>query len=205
VNGSPHSKKRILDAARTEFAALGIAGARVDAIAGAAHINKQRVYAYYGTKEGLFEAVLADAFRCLADSVPLPTSWAELLEYPGRVFDYHVDNPEFSRLLAWEALTYGSAEVPGETERQAYFAEKLATIGSTIGDVDTGTVAAVLLEIIGLAAWPILMTPLQRHLHGLRPGQVPSRELTRDVVTQSAAAVLRQVERVRTTGGDSAG
>ena len=51
---------RILAAAKEEFAANGLAGARVDAIAATAGVTKQLVYHYYEGKEKLFEAVLAE-------------------------------------------------------------------------------------------------------------------------------------------------
>ena len=38
-------------------------GATVDEIAAAAGVNKQRIYAYFGSKNGLFEAVLRDVFE----------------------------------------------------------------------------------------------------------------------------------------------
>jgi AcrR family transcriptional regulator len=56
---SAATKERLLEAATAEFAAHGIAGARVDRIAAAARANKQLIYAYFGSKEQLFDAVLA--------------------------------------------------------------------------------------------------------------------------------------------------
>src|ERR1700677_679194 len=52
------SRERILSAALKEFAAKGFAGARVDAIARRANINKRMLYHYFGDKEELFKAVL---------------------------------------------------------------------------------------------------------------------------------------------------
>src|SRR5580698_5403705 len=52
------SRERILFAALKEFAAKGFAGARVDAIARRANINKRMLYHYFGDKEELFKAVL---------------------------------------------------------------------------------------------------------------------------------------------------
>ena len=49
---------RILAAALTEFADKGFAGARVDAIARRAGINKRMLYHYFGDKEALFRAML---------------------------------------------------------------------------------------------------------------------------------------------------
>jgi AcrR family transcriptional regulator len=52
------TKQRILAAAREEFAAAGLAGARIDTIAAAAEANKQMIYHYFGSKDGLFTAAL---------------------------------------------------------------------------------------------------------------------------------------------------
>ena len=51
------TRKRILAAATEEFAALGIAGARVNRIAEVAGCNKAMLYAYFGNKDELFDAV----------------------------------------------------------------------------------------------------------------------------------------------------
>ena len=56
------TRQRILAAARTEFARLGLGGARVDAIAARAKANKRMLYHYFGGKRDLFLAVLEDAY-----------------------------------------------------------------------------------------------------------------------------------------------
>ena len=66
------TRARILSAALKEFAANGFAGARVDAIARRAAINKRMLYHYFGDKEGLFRAVLR---RKIAER----QAWAESL------------------------------------------------------------------------------------------------------------------------------
>ena len=53
---SQDTRRRLLEAAITEFSAYGIAGARVDRIASAAKANKQAIYAYFGSKDALFAA-----------------------------------------------------------------------------------------------------------------------------------------------------
>ena len=50
------TKARILEAALSEFATRGFAGARVDVIAGAARANKRMLYAYVGNKDALWLA-----------------------------------------------------------------------------------------------------------------------------------------------------
>ena len=52
------TRKKLLAAARHEFAKSGLAGARVDEIAQRAGVNKQLVYHYYGDKDALYLAVL---------------------------------------------------------------------------------------------------------------------------------------------------
>lgn len=49
----------ILEAARREFATSGYAGARIERIAAAAAVNKQLLFHYFESKEGLFTAALA--------------------------------------------------------------------------------------------------------------------------------------------------
>jgi TetR/AcrR family transcriptional regulator len=61
---SRHKQTRaaILSAAGRAFAKSGLAGARTDAIAAAAGVNKALLYYYFGSKEGLYEAVVEDHF-----------------------------------------------------------------------------------------------------------------------------------------------
>ncbi|GAA4250131.1 TetR family transcriptional regulator [Dactylosporangium darangshiense] len=112
------TKVRILDAATAEFAAYGLAGARVDRVAMRAEINKQLIYAYFGSKEGLFDAVLQTHIELLLDAVPFDAG--DLPGYAVALFDFAVAKPDLLRLLRWHTL-----ERPGELAR---FEQ---TIGST--------------------------------------------------------------------------
>lgn len=103
------SRSRILDAARTEFAAVGFGGGRVERIAAGAGINKERIYAYFGDKRSLFAAAVASAVEELGSVVVagpdgLP-GWAE------RLFDFMADHPETLRLLRWSNL---ESDAPSE-------------------------------------------------------------------------------------------
>src|ERR1700687_1220068 len=62
----------ILDAAMREFAHEGLAGARIDAIARAAGVNKALLYYYFSDKESLYGAVLDRVFEGLAQRVAEP-------------------------------------------------------------------------------------------------------------------------------------
>jgi AcrR family transcriptional regulator len=123
VRNASATKQRLVDAAIDEFAAHGIAGARVDRIAKTAQANKQLIYAYFGNKDGLFDAALTDSCTALADSVPFDAE--DIPGYVGRLFDYAVEHPEIFRLVTWAGLERPTAVA--EFEADSYGA-KLAAI-----------------------------------------------------------------------------
>ncbi len=96
------TRRRILDAATEEFARHGIAGARVDRIAADAGSNKARIYAYYGSKEALFDAVLADNVTSIIDAAPLDAT--DLPGYAVALYDAYLANPHWLRLATWTRL-----------------------------------------------------------------------------------------------------
>ena len=85
VRNAEDTKRRILAAATEEFTRHGIAGARVDRIAAAAHSNKAMLYAYFGNKEQLFEAVFALMVTAATDAVPFDAR--DLPGYAVAMFD----------------------------------------------------------------------------------------------------------------------
>lgn len=96
------TRRRILDAASAEFARVGIAGARMDRITASANANKAQLYAYFGSKEGLFDAVIADRVDISTDSVPFDPN--DLPGWAVRLYDYNLRHPDLSRLIAWTRL-----------------------------------------------------------------------------------------------------
>ncbi|NQX05686.1 TetR/AcrR family transcriptional regulator [Rathayibacter sp. VKM Ac-2856] len=107
------ARERILRAATAEFAAHGFAGARVDRVAASAGLNKERLYAYYGGKRGLFVSTVVEALRAL-DSTLLSGA-VDLPDLAGRMFDHVWNHPEFLRLLTWARLEGGGVwEEAGE-------------------------------------------------------------------------------------------
>lgn len=115
------TRDRILDTAVKIFAARGFHGTTVDAIAEAAGVNKQRIYAYFDSKSGLFENCL---MHVLADMKLISGKvLAEAGEEPGRLTEIllreymsiHKRNPFFWRMLAWANLEEDAAlpHLPG--------------------------------------------------------------------------------------------
>jgi TetR/AcrR family transcriptional regulator len=100
---------RILAAAEQHFAAQGMAGARTEEIALAAHANKAMLYYYYGNKRRLHRAVLENLFRQLRSGVyaapkkeSSPTE--RLRGYVSAYFDFLVSHPNYPRLVQREAM-----------------------------------------------------------------------------------------------------
>ncbi len=102
------TRARILAAARAAFAARGLAGARVDAIAAASGANKRMLYYYFGDKAGLFRAVIEQIYEELCAAVAeldLSTSPVQALDrYVDFVWDYYRANPEAITILNSENL-----------------------------------------------------------------------------------------------------
>lgn len=158
------TRTRLLAAARHEFAAHGIGGARVDRIAEKAGVNKERIYGHFGSKEKLFEAVVADALDEHTAALGLPTD--DPAEYVGRIYDFHREHPQLLRLLTWEALYYGEEGLPDEKRRAIHYAEKVDALAKTLGVESDRKTATTLLALIGLAAWPTAVPQLTRLILG---------------------------------------
>src|SRR5579864_6815120 len=108
--GQPEeSRAAILQAAAQEFADHGIAGARTDAIAREAHVNKALLYYYFKDKETLHGAVLDNAFSGLKSRVfqvldsDLPPG-EKVMAYVGAYFDFIASNQVYPRLMQREMM-----------------------------------------------------------------------------------------------------
>jgi AcrR family transcriptional regulator len=112
VRDAEATRQRLLDAAEEEFAARGIAGARVDRIADAAQSNKAQIYHYFGSKDALFDAVFDRIVEATLRETPIdPTN---LPEYAGRLFDRYRRHPEVQRLATWHRLERADGNDPIE-------------------------------------------------------------------------------------------
>lgn len=102
------TKQNILQAAEEIFAAKGLDGARVDDIAAAAGANKRMLYAYFGSKEQLYQTVLESVYRRLGDcEAALPPTddvRAAIGALVQTYFDFLVNNPHYVRMVTWENL-----------------------------------------------------------------------------------------------------
>ncbi|GAA0907496.1 MULTISPECIES: TetR family transcriptional regulator [Streptomyces] len=104
---SAQTKRRILDAAITEFSAHGLAGARVERITEAAMCNKAMLYRYFSSKEKLFDAVFDEIVVRTVDAVPMDVT--DLPGYAARIFEQHLRTPNILRIATWDHLERGGA------------------------------------------------------------------------------------------------
>jgi AcrR family transcriptional regulator len=102
------TRRRLLDAASTEFAQYGMAGARVDRIAEAADSNKAQIYHYFGSKTELFGAVCEQAIAQMEAEVPFDPY--DLAGYAARLVRLHERRPEIMRLCTWQRLERTDSE-----------------------------------------------------------------------------------------------
>ncbi|MFI5447996.1 TetR/AcrR family transcriptional regulator [Polaromonas sp. UC242_47] len=102
----------ILEVATTEFASKGLSGARIDEIAAATRTSKRMIYYYFGSKEGLYIAVLEEAYRRMRtieaelhlEDLPPEDALRRLV---GFTFDHHHDNQDYIRLVMNENMERG--------------------------------------------------------------------------------------------------
>lgn len=113
TNDPARTMAGILEVATLEFAEKGLSGARIDAIADATSTSKRMIYYYFGSKEGLYIAVLENMYARmreieaglhLEDMEP-EAALRRLVEF---TFDHHASNPGFIRLVMTENMERGA-------------------------------------------------------------------------------------------------
>jgi TetR/AcrR family transcriptional regulator len=109
------TRARLLGAAVKLFSAHGYHGVSVDRIVAVACVNKRMVYHYFGSKEELYLAALAEVFGRLenvemaaVDADPDAEPEEKLRRLIAADFEFLDKNPEFARMLLWGNLELGA-------------------------------------------------------------------------------------------------
>ena len=108
-NDPDGTKENILEIAAEEFVSAGFSGARVDAIAERTKTSKRMIYYYFGSKEGLYLAVLEQAYTKIRslesalhlEDLPPKEAMRRLIE---STFDHDDSNPDFVQLVNIENI-----------------------------------------------------------------------------------------------------
>lgn len=109
TNDPARTMAEILEVATHEFADKGLAGARIDEIAAATRTSKRMIYYYFGSKDGLYLAVLEEAYRRMRtieadlhlDDMEPVAALRRLVEF---TYDHHQGNEDFIRLVSNENI-----------------------------------------------------------------------------------------------------
>jgi AcrR family transcriptional regulator len=109
TNDPERTQANILRVAEAEFGEKGLAGARIDEIAEATHTSKRMIYYYFGSKEGLYLAVLEAAYRRVRDvetelNLHDLDPEAALRRLVAFTFDHHLHHESYIRLVMSENI-----------------------------------------------------------------------------------------------------
>ncbi|MET4203891.1 TetR/AcrR family transcriptional regulator [Bradyrhizobium sp. LA8.1] len=171
------TRKKLLTAARLEFARHGFAGARVDEIAERAGVNKQLVYHYFGDKDALYLAVLEWVYADIREQerqlnlegLPPEKAIRKLIEAS---FDYLATNPDFIVLLNDENRG-GARHVRGSTRLEAMHSPLVKSVSHILHEgVRTGVFRKgvdpiqLYISIAGLSYFYLSNTPTLSAIFG---------------------------------------
>jgi AcrR family transcriptional regulator len=181
------TRRRLLDAAFAEFAAHGIAGARVDRIAAAAKANKAQIYHYFGSKDDLFDAVFDDLVSATIAESPLDPD--DLPGYAAALFDRYEAQPGIQRLATYAQLERDAARPP-HALRAAAGRDKLAKIKAAQDDgrITKAFAADELLALITTLAALYAHTDPEDHGSAARRSRAHRRQVVVDAVRAILAA-----------------
>jgi AcrR family transcriptional regulator len=181
-------RERIVDAASAEFAALGFAGARVDAIAERAGINKAMLYYHVGDKRALYRAVLVRNIdrvsRHLEDALAGGGDARQRIERVIAAMSAAVrDNPDHPRIVLREVAS-GAVHLPDDVlARMLELVElvrRLLAEGVAAGALRRTEPLLTHLAIVGAVLFLSSVEPLRRRAAALAPDR-PLPEPTTDI------------------------
>ncbi len=196
------SRKAILQAALVEFAQEGLAGARVDAIAEAAGVNKALLYYYFHDKESLYGAVLDLFFERLLDRVMTVcdqpgTAGERFLGYARAHFDSIAESPYYAHIFMSELM---SASRGRPTHLERVFGQYIQPVGVRIvgllqEGIDNGEFRAVeptqfAPSAVGSIVHYFLTAPLRRKFMNENPSSAQAIQERRAAVLDFIAAAL---------------
>lgn len=179
--GQPEqTRAAILQAAVREFAREGVAGARTDAIARSAHVNKALLYYYFRDKESLYQSVLDEVFSGVRAAIhqalarPLPPR-ERIMAYVRAHFDYIASNPLFPRIVQAEFLRAGRDSANLRRIARQYFfpvfseIAKLLHEGAVSGEFRSVNPLHFIPSMISVIVFFFNTAPVMKAMTGLDP------------------------------------
>lgn len=203
---NPETARRILAAAEHIFATHGLAGARTDAIARAAGVNKAMLYYYFQSKQRLhravFENLFAQASRLIQEKTPLHASPREAITaFVDGYFDFRVAYPNYARLMQqvmvqspdqakWIALKYFR---PGHRQLSRLIKDAIAKGQFQRVDPDHAVLAILAMIVFYFSGAPVHSVLLRKD--ALKPDAVAAHK--RAVLNLLEHGLFRSPARIR--------
>ncbi len=156
-DGNPaETRREILRAAEESFAAAGFSGATTRQVAAKAGVNVATLHYHFGTKEGLYRAVLEEA---ISGRLPAPDSMGapsdRLARLVGQLWDYGESRPALARLSLFDRLAGPGPRALGagaatEDPRVVLLARAIAGIGNggSPPPLDANVAARVIVTLV---------------------------------------------------------
>ncbi len=205
--GKPEkTRAAILQAAIREFAEEGMAGARTDAIAKAAGVNKALLYYYYQDKEALYGASLDYAFGQLRERMmgvldrEMPPG-DKIRAYVAAHFDFIASHPQYRSLVQREMMRAGQGSPHLERIGKRYFQplflrlSEVIRAGIAAGDFRPVDPVHFIPSMIALVVFYFTSAPVMKAVAGfdpLAPERVAERRAA--VLDFVSAALFRRAE-----------
>jgi TetR/AcrR family transcriptional regulator len=195
------TKKKLLDAAETEFASKGFAGARLRDVAAAAGVQQALIHHYFSDKSGLYRAVLdraiAETTRDSWSILGSVTGTTELLEsFVEMLVRFYASHAHLLAILRMEASGGGSIaiELMRERTKPVFDAveavlEKAQASGELRDDVPA---SEIIVTVLAMTIFPYQEAPL---LEALWPGSGPRDIAIEEKKRRIVAIALRGIVR----------
>jgi TetR/AcrR family transcriptional regulator len=183
------NQRRILEVATREFAEKGLAGARVAEIAEQAGVNKQLLYYYFGSKEGLYSAVLGSVVSVarnlivgLADHDNLTDVFLQAI-----TLESIERRRTLRRLWMWEALERGDQPILRQEERGEAWERSVDLVrqAQARNEIDPALdPEMVMLGVDAVLNAPHMLPQVTKLITGMDPGEEAFRERLRVFLRQ---------------------
>jgi AcrR family transcriptional regulator len=165
------SREKLMAAALKEFATKGFTGARTGVIARRSGVNERMIFYCFGSKEGLYRAVLA---ANLADRAKLMESTPEdnFTSALVKGFAASCADGDVVRMWQWEALHGARRKLMAEEERRLFFQAQVDRLrraklhGALPPEADEQT---LLLVSMALRVFPLLLPQAIQLVTGMDP------------------------------------
>src|ERR1700729_2632234 len=196
TNRADRTRKTILRAAIREFSAHGLAGARTDAIAESAKVNKALLYYYFKSKTGLYAAAIEEvsnvvAERAMAALDPKHSAGERLLRTALSHFDRILTQRDFQSLMQQEMVRMRRGESEAlPTMVENVFKPVLGKLEEAVHDgIKTGELCQVdwlqvVYSVLGANVLYFLSAPMMRLMLPFDPMDPAAIESRRKVAAQ---------------------